>query len=92
MSRGDRTVIPVARISYGFRGGGAPHSEQASPSISKGAGGGGGGRMSAMPAGALEITSTGTGFVAFYHWEKLVSVPAVSFALGFVLANRRPHS
>lgn len=91
ISKGDRTIIPIARISYGFGGGGGAHEgeQPAQSPISKGRGGGGGGRMSAVPAGALEITSTGTRFIAFRDWRKLASVVAVSFALGFVLATRR---
>lgn len=95
ISRGDRTIIPIARISYGFGGGGGAHDgEQASQSqISKRlGGGGGGGRMSAVPAGALEITSTRTHFITFHDWRKLAPVVAISFALGFVLATRRVRS
>src|SRR4051812_25116628 len=70
ISRGDRTVIPVARISYAFGGGGGGREgEQAVPG-----GGGGGGRMSAVPAGAIEITSEGTRFVPFLNWRKLTAV------------------
>ncbi len=88
ISAGDRTVIPVARISYGFGGGGGGHdSDQAPPG-----GGGGGGRMSAVPAGVVEITSAGTRFVPFLDWTKLASVVAVSLALGFVIGLRRLRS
>jgi uncharacterized spore protein YtfJ len=87
ISVGDRTVIPVARISYGFGGGGG-QGEQAG----KGGGGGGGGHMSAVPAGALEITSAGTQFIPFVDWRRLGSVAAFSFALGFVIATRRARS
>ncbi len=93
ISRGDRTVIPITRISYAFGGGGGAHeSDQVSQSpVSKGRGAGGGGRMSAVPVGALVITSTGTRFIAFRDWRKLASVAAISFALGFLVAGRRPR-
>jgi uncharacterized spore protein YtfJ len=85
ISKGDRTVIPVARIAYAFGGGGGSRKgEQTAPG-----GGGGGGRMSAIPAGAIEITSTGTRFVPFLDWRKLAAVVGVSCALGFVIGARR---
>jgi uncharacterized spore protein YtfJ len=87
ISLGDRTVIPVARISYGFGGGGGA-GEQAS----QGAGGGGGGRMSTVPVGAFEITSAGTQFIPFLDWRRLGSIVAISFALGFVVGKRRARS
>ncbi len=86
ISAGDRTVIPVARISYGFGGGGGSHD---GGEARQGGGGGGGGRMSALPAGVVEITSSGTRFMPFLDWRKLASVIAVSLAVGFVLGTRR---
>jgi uncharacterized spore protein YtfJ len=89
ISRGDRTVIPVARIAYAFGGGGGGREgNQAAP----GGGGGGGGRMSAVPAGAIEITSTGTRFVPLLDWRKLAAVVAVSCGLGLVIGARRSRS
>ncbi len=85
ISAGDRTVIPVARISYGFGGGGGSEGKQAA----QGVGGGGGGHMTAVPAGVVEITPTGTRFIPFLDWRKLASVIAISFALGFVIGKRR---
>ena len=78
-------MIPVARIAYAFGGGGGSKGEQAGPE----GGGGGGGRMSAVPAGAIEITSEGTRFVPFLDWRKLTAVVGVSCALGFLIGARR---
>lgn len=81
-----KTVIPVARVAYGFGGGSgvrpgpngdAPHE-----------GGGGGGGVMAAPAGALEITPEGTRFVAFDTWRRAAVAAAVAFTLGY-LAGRR---
>jgi uncharacterized spore protein YtfJ len=49
---GNRTVIPVAQVPYGFGGGGGSKGEQEN-------GGGGGGGVSARPSGTLEITPEG---------------------------------
>jgi uncharacterized spore protein YtfJ len=77
-----RTVVPVATVRYGFGAGGghAKHDRE---------GGGGGGGVMACPAGALEITDTGTRFVPFTDWRWL----ALAFAVGAFagsLAARRP--
>lgn len=48
------TVIPVAKVAYGF-GGGVGQGEQ-------GQGEGGGGGISATPVGYIEITDDGTAF------------------------------
>jgi hypothetical protein len=54
-----RTVIPVARIGYGFGGGFGSGPDTGEES---GEGGGGGGGAGATPVGVLEVTETGTGF------------------------------
>ena len=86
VSQGDRTVIPVARVAYAFGGGGGVRDSEGTP---EGRGGGGGGRMSASPAGVVEITSTGTRFIPYTDWPQLVSVVAASLIIGFVIGARR---
>lgn len=59
-----RTVVPMAKVAYGFAGGSG--SGQGTPAAAReGEGGGGGGGVRAFPAGALEITDAGTRFVPF---------------------------
>jgi uncharacterized spore protein YtfJ len=53
------TVIPVARLRWGFGGGGGSADD---PTIGRGAGSGGGGGVMADPLGYLEIDSTGATF------------------------------
>jgi uncharacterized spore protein YtfJ len=88
VSKGDRTVIPVARISYGFGGGGGVRKNDKAPE----SGGGGGGKMSAMPAGVIEITPAGTQFIPFLDWRRWVSVAAISLAVGIMIGARRKDS
>ena len=57
---GDVTVIPVARVGWGFGGGAGRGGRPGDPEGGSGEGGGGGG--SARPVGYIEITGTGTGF------------------------------
>jgi uncharacterized spore protein YtfJ len=66
---GGRTVIPVARVSYGFgAGGGVGRSEEAK---SERGGSGGGAGMSVRPVGALEINEAGTRFIPFIDPARL---------------------
>jgi uncharacterized spore protein YtfJ len=58
---GDLTVVPVAKVRWGF-GAGSGQSER-SPSAPPASGSGGGAGVSAEPAGYLEITTVG----ATYH-------------------------
>jgi uncharacterized spore protein YtfJ len=94
VERDDRTVIPVARVAWGFGGGGGSEAADAegdgerseSGPASEGSGMGGG--VSASPAGALEISAGGTRFVRYGTPKKLVVVSLLAF-LGGVLLGRR---
>jgi len=77
-----KTVVPVAKIAYGFGGGFGAGRHSAQPDR-QGEGGGGGGGVRAYSAGALEITDTGTRFVPFTDLKWLVA----AFAAGAVLAS-----
>jgi len=92
-----KTVVPIARIKYGFGGGFGggrrKHAvESGSDSGDQSEGGGGGGGANAVPAGALEITATGTRFIPFANPQLL----ALAFAGGALFASlmlrRRRHS
>jgi uncharacterized spore protein YtfJ len=72
-----KTVIPVARIAYGF-GGGSGH---------KGEGGGGG--VTASPLGVLELTEGGTRFVPFDEKRKLAACVLIGMAIGFAWGRSR---
>jgi uncharacterized spore protein YtfJ len=70
----------VAEVRYGFGAGGGNRKDEA------GEGGGGGGGVIMKPAGALEITSEGTRFIAFDDRRKLAAAMATGFALGVLVA------
>jgi uncharacterized spore protein YtfJ len=97
---GDTTVIPVAKVAYGFGAGGgrAPDrprkngSDQSPPdkdtrSEAQGAGGGGGARMT--PVGALEIGPQGTRFVHVHPLTPWLGAGALGLVAGWLLARRR---
>ena len=74
-----KTVVPVAKVAYGFGAGGGTGREN------EGEGGGGGGGVRAFPAGALEITETTTRFIPFTNVRELAGVFAAGAALGILL-------
>ena len=77
-----KTVVPVAKVAYGF-GGGAGQGKNGGAPDREGEGGGGGGAVRAFPAGALEITEGRTRFVPFIDPSWL----GAAFAAGAVLAS-----
>lgn len=94
---GETTVIPVAKVVYGFGAGGgrrpAPRSaEMASPSAepagaeAQGGGGGGGARLT--PIGALEVGPRGTRFIRYNQLPRLTGAFALGLGAGVLLASR----
>jgi uncharacterized spore protein YtfJ len=79
---GERTVIPIARIKYAFGGGGG--SGHGSDASSRGMGGGGGGGLTAAPWGVIEITPSGTRFIAFQDPGAIAIAVAAGAVLGFL--------
>lgn len=77
-----KTVVPVAKVAYGF-GGGFGTGKDGTHADRQGEGGGGGGGVRAFPAGALEITDGHTRFVPFTDAGALV----MAFAAGALLAG-----
>ena len=58
---GEKTIIPIAAVSYGFGfgyGGGPERKDEAGNLVKKG-GGGGGGQTRARPVAVLEVTPEG---------------------------------
>jgi uncharacterized spore protein YtfJ len=75
---GDRTVIPVARVRFGF-GAGGQHT----------LGGGGGGGVQAEPVGVVEITAAGSAFRPFPDYRRIGAAFAAGILAGMVVARRR---
>jgi uncharacterized spore protein YtfJ len=83
-----RTIIPVARVAYGFGSGGgtaAMRPEHASDRKGEGAGGGGGAR--AVPAGVVEITREQTRFLRFDDRRRLAAAAAIGLGLGLAFSK-----
>lgn len=93
---GQRTVIPVARVSWGFGGGsgrnvGPLHKmqeEQKEGRSPDGEGGGGGGGIQVKPLGVYEITPEGTRFIAPSAPIRLLLAGGIGLLLGWWLARK----
>jgi uncharacterized spore protein YtfJ len=94
---GDTTVIPVAKVAYGFGAGGgrrpAPRSTEipsptaeAAGAEAQGSGGGGGARLT--PIGALEVGPHGTRFIRYNELPRLAGAFALGLGAGVLLASR----
>ncbi|MDX1548844.1 MAG: spore germination protein GerW family protein [Rhodothermales bacterium] len=79
-----RTLIPVARVAYGF--GGGPARQDAGGAVTEAAGGGGG--VHATPLGVFEVTAAGTRFVRADGW-KHVAWLLVGLGAGYLLGRLR---
>jgi uncharacterized spore protein YtfJ len=90
VSLGGRTVIPIARVSYGFGAGGGLGGRAEAPAERRGSGGGAG--MSARPVGALEITETGTRFIPFMSPARLSVALIVGFLMGLAIGRQPARS
>jgi uncharacterized spore protein YtfJ len=88
-----KTVIPVARIAYGFGGGSGKAHSSITPRIGEGQGegegGGGGGGVIAMPVGVFEVTDSGTRFVPANGDRKLLGAALAGIGLGLIWGRLR---
>jgi uncharacterized spore protein YtfJ len=77
-----KTIIPVAKIMYGF-GAGAGNARGQENS-----GGGGGGGVRALPLGVVEVTPERTRFVAISDRRKLAAAALGGMIFGRFLLRR----
>jgi len=83
----DKTIIPVARIVYGFgagAGAGAMGEKDA-----RGEGSGGGGGVRAVPMGVIEVSNRRTRFIAISSKRKLAGAVLAGIGLGMLWAWRK---
>ena len=83
-----KTIIPVAKVRYGFGGGmgsGPTRGEGAQPI---GEGGGGGGGVMVSPIGVVEISSSGTRFIPICNRKLMAGLLFAGFCLGWWRARR----
>ena len=88
ITAGERVLIPVARVRFGFGAGGgsrkAPDSGE-----NGGSGGGGGGGVRCDPAGVLEVTPAGSVFKVFPDYRQIGIAFGVGVLAGLLLKRRK---
>lgn len=87
IERSGKTIVPVARVAYGF-GGGFGSGGDEGEGEEAGEGGGGGGGVSATPLGVLEITDEDTRFVRYGQPKKWFGALALGLVLGLLVGWR----
>jgi uncharacterized spore protein YtfJ len=85
VSAGEKTIIPVAKIAYGFGvGAGTGGMGETRPK-----GGGGGGGVRAVPVGVFEVSAKETRFIPIHDRKKTVGTLILGAALGLLFAKRK---
>ena len=82
VSVGSKTVVPVAKIRYGFGGGSGAKGDGEQH------GGGGGGGLIAKPLGVVEISETDTRFIPITSNWTLVAAVGLGAVLAFLAVSR----
>jgi uncharacterized spore protein YtfJ len=86
VTAGDKTILPVARLAYGF-GGGAGSGGAGERNKGEGGGGGGGARMN--PVGVFVIGPQESRFIAAHDRKRTLALLAAGAGLGIIFARRR---
>jgi uncharacterized spore protein YtfJ len=84
-----KTIVPVAKVAYGFGGGSGTGG--VGQSSARGEGGGGGGGVRVVPVGVIEVSNQPTRFVPISDRKKLGGAVLAGVVLGLLLARRRRH-
>jgi uncharacterized spore protein YtfJ len=87
IAAGEKTIIPVARMAYGF-GAGSGSGGMETTAV-RGEGGGGGGGVRVFPLGVFEVSPQETRFVPIGDRKKLLGTLLLGAGLGLLFARRR---
>lgn len=87
ISAHEKTIIPVAKISYGY-GAGAGTGGVADTKA-RAEGGGGGAGVHAVPVGVIEVSNQQTRFIPITSRKKLTGAVLMGVGLGILLGRRR---
>jgi len=87
ISAHEKTIIPVAKITYGFGAGAGTGG--VGDTKARGEGGGGGGGVRAVPVGVIEVSSQQTRFIPITDRRKLAGALLAGLGLGMCLRWRR---
>jgi len=84
-----KTLIPVARVAYGFGGGGETEKKGMFGKRDVDTEEGGGGGVAVRPVGVLEVTGRRTRFVPISRKGRLIGLLALGFAAGFAWSRKK---
>jgi uncharacterized spore protein YtfJ len=85
---GDKTIIPVALVSYVFGGGsgsGVGPSGHNGHSEGVGIGGGGGGGVRVQPVAVIEVTEDNTRLMPIIDWSRLATTAIAAVAAVLII-------
>lgn len=82
-----KTIIPVAKVMYGFGGGFGEKGKEKKNGADR-EGGGAGGGVRTKPVGVIEITDEDTRFVPCSDGKKYAALLALGFVIGFLIGRR----
>jgi uncharacterized spore protein YtfJ len=82
-----KTIIPVAKIIYGYGGGAGTGG--VGDSRARGEGGGGGGGARAIPVGVVEVSEQQTRFIPITDRRKVAGAVVMGIGVGFWLGCLR---
>ncbi len=82
-----KTIIPVAKVVYGFGGGYGEAAKDKKGERGK-EGGGVGAGVRAKPIGVIEVTEGDTRFVPCTSGKKIAALLAVGFIAGFLIGRK----
>ncbi|MGH9469579.1 MAG: spore germination protein GerW family protein [Terriglobia bacterium] len=86
---GNKSVVPVAKVAYGFGGGGGVRGRAAEEREGKDEGGGGGGGCKVIPLGVVEITDGQTRYIPFSLAPKVAGGLLAGLIFGYLMGRRR---
>ena len=79
-----KTIIPVAKVAYGF-GGGFGMKKDGDPDKEEGGAGCG---AAARPIGVIEVSEEGTRYIPIHSGKKLAGILALGFIAGYLIGRR----
>lgn len=87
-----KTIIPVARIGYGFGGGSRAKKRDESEEQREGEKSGGGGGFGASPVGVVEITREDTKFISIGDERRMAWALIFGLFVGIFIGRRRSRT
>ena len=83
-----KTIIPVARVRYGFGGGMGSGPTGSGDEQRIGQGGGGGGGVTVRPIGVVEVSAAGTRFVPVQSRKRMAGLVLAGFIAGWLWSRK----